>query len=332
MKSITEAQYDQLCDACDALLQQSSSFERKANTWLHVIREHPIFLQAYGAVFFDTNRGFFFSLLKQFLWHITVGGYKLIHSIYRNYILGDRLIKEHKAFENLFVSHFLNETFMDHEKDFYFFDLPSKMTQDPSTSLQLYINFTGLSSRTIRQRWKNKIVPSNALPRYLPLFSELKLRGLMFVEAIAILREKTTSSFQKRIKFQAAIACLSSSSHSNYRLAFQIQHYVKNNQVKRIFTTYEGHPWERLIFAFARKVNPRVDCIGYQHALVFRKQHAIRRKLEALYEPNFILCSGEHGMQQFQALDYLPTDRLILFGSNRTAPIKREKLAVGLLN
>ena len=47
MKNITEAQYDQLCDACDALLQNNaSSIERNANVFLHVIREHPIFLNA----------------------------------------------------------------------------------------------------------------------------------------------------------------------------------------------------------------------------------------------------------------------------------------------
>ena len=45
MKNITEAQYDQLCDACDNIINNKpNSFERNANAFLHVIREHPIFL------------------------------------------------------------------------------------------------------------------------------------------------------------------------------------------------------------------------------------------------------------------------------------------------
>ena len=61
---------------------------------------------------------------------------------------------------------------------------------------------------------------------------------------------------------------------------------------------------------------------------MFRKQHAIRRKLNKNFEPDYILCSGEHGLQQFHAIDYLPSNKLICFGSNRTSTIKREKLAV----
>lgn len=328
MERITEAQYDQLCDACDALLQHSSSNERKANAWLHVIREHPIFLKAYTPIYFKTNRQFFFSLFGQLTRFIIVGGYKLFHSIYRNYFLGDQLIKDIRSFENLFISHFLNESFLEHKKDFYFFDLPEKIEQDSKTSLQLYINFTGLSSRSIEKKWNKRTIVSKALPRYLPLLLEIKVRYLIFLEALSILKTKASSNFQKRIKYQAAVASFSSSTYSNYRLAVLVQHYVKNNQVKRIFTTYEGHPWERLIFAFARKVNPGIICIGYQHALVFRKQHAIRRKLNKNFEPDYILCSGEHGLQQFHAIDYLPSNKLICFGSNRTSTIKREKLAV----
>ena len=90
-----------------------------------------------------------------------------------------------------------------------------------------------------------------------------------------------------------------------------------NNNVKRVFTTYEGHPWERLIFGMARKIDKSVVCIGYQHALVFRKQHSIRRKLEESFEPDFILFSGERGLKSFKAINYLNPKRLILFGTNR---------------
>ncbi|MEL0226373.1 MAG: hypothetical protein VW912_06855 [Flavobacteriaceae bacterium] len=81
MKNITEAQYDQLCDACDALLQNNAySFERNANAFLHVIREHPIFLNVYSAVFNKNGVSFFIHLIKLVLWNIIIGSYQHFHS------------------------------------------------------------------------------------------------------------------------------------------------------------------------------------------------------------------------------------------------------------
>ena len=207
MKNITEAQYDQLCDACDALLRNNAySFERNANAFLHVIREHPIFLNVYSAVFKKNGVSFFIHLTKLLFWNIIIGSYKLFHSIYRYYFLGDKLIKDKRVFEDVFISHFLNDSFINHKRDFYFFDLPQKIANTNKSSLQLYINFTGQSSSKIEAIWKKRVTVSRILPMYLPLIQEIKIRGLMLHEAIKLLQSKTTSSFEKRIKFQAVIA------------------------------------------------------------------------------------------------------------------------------
>ena len=138
MKIITEGQYDQLCNACDALIKEnSSSFERIANASLHVIREHPIFLKNYSAVFHKEGFTFFIYLIKKFFFHIVVGSYKLIDSIFRNYIFGDRHIKDKRAFDNIFISHFLNDSFIDHKSDFYFFELPQKIEKKKVSSVQI---------------------------------------------------------------------------------------------------------------------------------------------------------------------------------------------------
>ena len=327
--NISEAQYDKLCDACDLLLKKNIiSFERNANAFLNVIREHPVFLNGYRALFHKSDMVFFIDSIKLLFWYLIIGSVKLFHSIWRYYFLRDRVIKDERFFDNVFVSHFLNHSFIEHESDFYFFDLPQEIENKNQSSLQLYINFTSKSSSKIQERWKNRPIASIALPRYLSIFQEIKIRGLLFREAILILKSKSTSKFEKRVKFQAAIASLSSATHSNYRLAVILQKYIKKNSVKRIFTTYEGHPWERLIFGMAREINPSIQCVGYQHALIFRKQHAIRRKLSKNFEPNFILFSGEHGRQQFKNIDYLPSNRLLCFGTNRSIETKRDQLAV----
>ena len=90
---------------------------------LHVIREHPIFLSNYEIIFKKNSALFYLSLINKLLWNSILGTYKLFHSFYRNYFTGDR-VKREMNIDYLFVSHFLNQNFLNHKSDFYFFDLP----------------------------------------------------------------------------------------------------------------------------------------------------------------------------------------------------------------
>ena len=328
MKSVTEKQYDKLCKTCDNIINNKpNSFARNANSFLHVIREHPIFLNSYKPIFYSNSFRFYFFILTQLFKIFIVGFFKFFEAIYRIYFLRDTINKHKIGYQNIFVTHFLNEKFLENKNDFYFHELPKKFNNSQKSSLKLYINFTNLSSSNVSKKWLYNNVPSVLLPKYLPIFSELKLRLLMFIEAISILKTKSFSSFDMRVKIYAAIASLFSSSHNNYRLALLVQSFAKKN-TSRIFTTYEGHPWERLIFGMVRKINLKISCIGYQHAIIFRKQHSIRRKLSKIFEPNYIMCSGEHGFKELNKINYLPPRCLFIFGSNRRNYKKLSGLAV----
>lgn len=329
MKCITETQYDQLCKTCDNIINNKpNSFERNANSFLHVIREHPIFLNTYKPIFYNNNFKFYFFILTQLFKSFIVGFLKFFDAIYRIYFLRDIINRDKTDYQNIFITHFLNEKFLKHKNDFYFHELPKKFVDSQQSSLKLYINFTNLSSSDAEKKWFNNDEPSILIPKYLPIYLELKLRFLMFTEAISILKIKSFSSFDMRVKIYAAVASLFSSSHNNYRLAFIVRRFVKKNTTTSIFTTYEGHPWERLIFGMVRKINTKINCIGYQHAIIFRKQHSIRRKLSNIFEPNYIMCSGEHGFKELNKINYLPSRRLFILGSNRRNYKKLSRLAV----
>jgi hypothetical protein len=118
----------------------------------------------------------------------------------------------------------------------------------------------------------------------------------------------------------------------NLRLGYQVEQLVIKIKPKFILTTYEGHALERILFAKARKINQEIMCIGYQHALVFKLQHAIRRNLASIYNPDIIFTSGEIGKKQLEnsrtlngvKIDILGSNR----GSNKTHEIKPE-IAIG---
>ena len=329
MRKISEAEYDKLCKACDALIEkQPTSITRNANALLHVIREHPIFLANYEVAFEKRSSLFYYVIIKKLLWNIIMGVYKFFHFLFKNYLTINRIKKKNLNTDYLFLSHLLNQNFIKDKSDFYFFDLPESFSYKNQKSLLLYINFTGLAPSAIEKKLETRKTPSFVLPRYLPFKDELLIRILLIREAISILFEKTNTVFEKRLKLLATVGALSSTTFSNLRLAKLVQYHIKKNSPKYLFTTYEGHAWERLIFFLARETNPNIKCVGYQHALIFRKQHAIRRKLTDQFEPDFILCSGPHARKQFIDIHYLPEERLLLFGSDRASSVKRENLAI----
>ena len=84
----------------------------------------------------------------------------------------------------------------------------------------------------------------------------------------------------------------SSSTFTSLRLAKQVAEIARKTGAKFVVTTYEGHAWERLVYYYVRKVNPHVKCFGYQHAAVFESQHAIKRSLGEMYDPDVVFSSG----------------------------------------
>jgi hypothetical protein len=61
-----------------------------------------------------------------------------------------------------------------------------------------------------------------------------------------------------------------------------------------------------------------VRCIGYQHAALFRLQHAIRRNLAREYNPDHILTAGAISKAQLDRAPGLNGIPISILGSNRT--------------
>ena len=327
--TITEKEYDLLAQTCDQLLDTNAhEFSRIANSSLHLIREHPIFLQHYIPLFNKSTVFFYFFLFAKFLKYLGYGSLKLLQSLYFFILKKDHLILPNNSFDYLFISHFLNKNFLVNKDDFYFYALPEKLQENNKRSLVAYINYTG----EVNSEWKYNEVEKITLPRYLSFIEELKIRKALFKDAIKLLFGPVKGSLLNKVKLNAAVEALSPSSHFNLRLGVQMGKLVQQVSPKKIYTTFEGHPWERIAYAYARNINPNIKCIGYQHALIFRKQHSIRRKLVDQFEPDFILFSGPRAREQFINSQYLPKERLLLFGSNRRCIAKRRNLAVNAVN
>jgi hypothetical protein len=81
--------------------------------------------------------------------------------------------------------------------------------------------------------------------------------------------------------------------------------------------THEGHSWERVAFAAARDINPKIICIGYQHSLVFNLQHALMRDLAPKYNPDHVLTAGKIGADLLKSVSLKKQQSVYVLGSPR---------------
>jgi len=93
---------------------------------------------------------------------------------------------------------------------------------------------------------------------------------------------------------------------------------------KIVITTYEGTVAERLIWHAARTATRRPLCVGYQHAMVLERAHAIRRPVAAPgidCDPDVVLTLGEIPHAALAASAGLESVRFIEYGSHRRAAL-----------
>jgi hypothetical protein len=310
---IDESKYFLLCNKCDELLLQNDKRFKYIN-WLHIIRAHPIFLINYS-ILFSTNQQYLIVLILTFLKYIFFGGIKFFHGIYRYYLLKECISVSNNSFDSVFISHLLNKEFLNKSDDFYFYDLPKYYQKENKRSLIIYINYIGDNAKNLENLFLDKTISRLVLPRYVSISDELKIRMELIKLALNLLFSNPKSKIERRIKYKSIVECFSPATFFNMRLSVQLNKIFKRIKgLNYIFTTYEGHAWERISFSLARSIFEKIKCIGYQHALVFKFQHAISRSLGLLFEPDYILCSGKDSLKK---LSTNSNSNLINFGTKR---------------
>jgi len=318
---LNEEQYRLLFDACDrVLLAPDSTIERVAIPWLHVIREHPVFLANYVDLFEPATGGRAIVRKWSLLFRNRAGWFKQIVSTLRadgQPWFGPKELP--RGVDILFVSHLLNESQAGNAEDFYFAGLANELVARGHSAVIALINHTGKDAKPLAVRWNGSPVPRVIFSGSLYLLEEVNLyrrikRGSLRLRKLA---KKEEQELPRRILARASEEGLANGSLTNMRIAWQIGALTAKLQPKAIVVTHEGHAWERVAFAAARSVRPSVRCIGYQHAALFCLQHAIRRNLAPEYNPDQILTAGEITQAQLSRAPGLRGIPVTVLGSNR---------------
>ncbi len=294
--------------------------ERVAIPWLHIIREHPVFLENYRYLF-ESSRGVHAALRNLYRMFRNRAGWfnQLLRSCREDGRPWSGPEELPHRIDVLFISHLLNATQAGQSPDFYFGNLPGELAERGHSVAIALINHTGLAAGPLAEQWRDHRVPRIVLSGSLRFSEEMDLRRRLRRESLQLRQLARTAAhgFDSRILAFSSEEAISGGSLTALRMAVQIGSLAAEMQPKTLVVTHEGHSWERLAFAAARKAVPGIKCIGYQHAALFRLQHAIRRNLSSEYNPDHIVTAGAVAKAQLdnaKGLNGLPTSVL---GSNR---------------
>jgi len=314
---VNHDQYNALCKACDQLLlAPESGDERIAAPWLHVIRPHPIFLEGYADIFesqFGTGWRRRIRNIASALRHLT----KSCFSSGKPWAsVGDLPEK----CDVLMISHLVNTSNIGQDNDFYYGEAGVELAKHGLSATIALINYTQSASTVLADNWYQSKVSRVIFTPVLGLAVECVLywRALSAARLLKKTVSAQSNDLSRCVSARASIECVSGGAVSALRLGEQIKALVNRLKPSAIVVTYEGHSWERIAFAAARKVSPQIRCIGYQHATLFNQQHAVQRRLADKYNPDVILTSGKVAQARLQKNQQLNGVKIETLGSNRS--------------
>lgn len=314
---MSREEYLHLCQTCDAILhEKGASISTAAIAWLHVLNEHPSNQLKYDVLFNKQLAGkpiLYRTLMFEFIRDIVIS----IKSSSRKSI---EPIFEHKN-QVLFISHLLNKDQISIGSDFYFGRLPEILNQRGISTASILVNHSTLEVEDLKREWKNSYPIKTPFPETLNIFDELYIRISLLKQSLR-LRLKSwieKEAFKKKVYINSSHEALSQSSIFSLRAYLFVKNVVEKCDTSAVVTTFEGHAYERMIFAAANTSKKKVYSLGYHHTIIFPQQHAAFRTVDKKFRPEHILTAGKITNEEFSKR--IPTSRVHNIGIHRTASI-----------
>ena len=307
-EGFTENDYYKLANACDKLLlDPAATLERIAIPWLHVVNEHPVHLPKY-AFLSEQEKG----SARANPWHGLLRDqnskvYK-IASLTRNLLRAipytikngagvlDRTPPEQESRDVIIVSWLVNEAHIEMGEDFYFGNIQSMLADEGLTSLLVLRNQTGRPTNSLSKRVK-RTGPCGRLllPDAITFAQELKFLAGCYAARKRLGENKIAglTPFERTIAYFARGSLVSHAVIASLRLHLQISELCKQVKPRAVITLFEGYAWERFVWHGARAADPSILCVGYQHTILQKHAHAIKRSLGRGYDPDLIMTLGD---------------------------------------
>lgn len=309
---MTEEQYHAVAAACDSLLRSDqATLDWVAVPWLHILSEHPNHLR-HHAWLFDLpvdagaradGRGPAGRLLSQGREHAQKL-VALMRGPARAVTRGragappTEAVRTRDRVDMVIVSSLVNPDHLATMTDFYFGDLQAMLAERGVSSLLVLRNMSGHRTETLRERSRREGPCGRmVLPDVEALSDELDLvrRCLKTRRQLRSVERAATTTLDRIVAREAGNGAISPVVIENLRLHGQLARLCQRTRPSLVMTLYEGHAVERCVWHAARTSTRPVLCVGYQHTVLRRHAHAMKRSLgpKRPYDPDLILTVGD---------------------------------------
>lgn len=267
-----------------------------SNPFLHPIKPEQKILKDLDYLEKVSKSNYFKLKLKFYVYFLRTT-YDILKQIF---IRKDRILQTQKRlykkdYDVIFISHLNNKKRLEEDFDEYFGDIINELAKEKKILL-LLIPHCDFSTQEINRFILKKRKYDISIFNKKLVSLKLKIKSLL-----GILRErerflklaKNNYGINKKLLLMTGNYFLSPGNILYLMSYLQLEQILKNVKAKNLITTYEGLAWESLFFSAAHQSEQNIKCIGFQHTLLFKYQHSITRTVNAIYDPDVILCAGE---------------------------------------
>lgn len=284
--------FKEISRCSNSILKNKINYFKVSLTSLHIIRSHKNYFNLSRRK--SNNSNSFFRIFKRY------------------YLISDNYFKKKINSDFLFISNFVNKSELN-VKDRFFDPI---IEQLESKNIKYNIIYRNLSDYNNNLKFKkNNLIILNESSK---IFNDIYYFFKIFLEIIKIFFYRDNIKFnikEKIIKnlftFKNITSSLSNINHVN-----NIMYLVKKLNPKKVFITYEGYPWERMLCRKLKDYNPKIKIFGYYFSVITKYTNTPLVKFRKNFDPDFILTSSEFISEIFKKKGF-KKENIFNFGSKK---------------
>ena len=280
-------EYDRLCNLSKNILKQRISLSNLANPFLFLVSGHPFFLSKYKQI---NSKNITFSFLIKFFCEVFLNIIKLFLFIFKLLLTKNFYKTENKKNKFLILSHLQNKYNFQNNIDIQYGGIEKKFPR--KKTIFFYLSHIKLNendkNNSIKIR-KNYFINNDCISiyKYITIISKILKEFCFFYKKI----KKTKNNFDKKFYILCVKHLLSLSTVKNLILFYNLEKLILDNKIKFILTTFEGHPYEYLVFLLGKKYSIKI--FSYQHSFITSSNFSMFLNLRKDIAPNKILITGK---------------------------------------
>ena len=258
------------------LLSKESNIITYSITDIHFVKAHNLFIRRYNIL----NKNFFFLF---FLANFSKNLFFFLNYIIIKVLQSLTYTKKiHEKKQVLFISHYVENKKENDNNDFYYSNIPYLLNKQKITNSIIYFKDKKYKKNFYINNPNDYFKYNLKIKKIISIFTSIVQES----KRLIILYIKTKNLTHKKIILFCILNLFRISTFKNNIVKFEFEDLLKNISPSLVIITHEGHPYERLFFNIAKKLN--IISIGYVTGVFLPLQHGNNRDLKIAYNPDYI--------------------------------------------